>query len=323
MMNGSSGQADFNFSSDGLLAFAPSGALTPFANLTLSWMDLRGTISSLFDTLRGYNSVSLSPDGQMIATDISAANDDIWVYQIARGMLTRLTLGGGNNNYPTWSPDGKYVIYNSEKGRSPNIFRKPWNGSGAEERLTSSSNAQIPVSFTPDGRMLSFNENGDIWILPIDSGDGITERKPWPFIQSPAQEVGGFISPDGRWMGYTSDESGKNEVCVAAFPKHEGKWQISNGGGIWPIWSRDGKELFYINGQSLMVVDVHAATTFDFSVPRKVCEIPTNVTVWDISPDGQRFLSVVAKTQQLTLPRLEIVTDWFEAVKAKCAGNKN
>ena len=323
LTNGAAGQAYVDFSNDGMLVFAPSGTLSPFENLVLAWMDRHGTTAPLFDTLRGYNRARLSPDGQKIATDISAANDDIWVYQIPRGILTRLTFGGGNNNFPMWSPDGKYVVYNSEKGKSPNIFRRPWDGSGDEERLTSSANAQIPVSFTPDGKMLSFNENNDIWILPLDSVGGKNERKPWPFIQSPAEESEGIFSPDGRWMAYTSNESGKNEVCVVAFPKRGGKWQISNGGGIYPMWSRNGKELFYFNGSSLMVVDVFAANTFDFSVPRKVCEIPPDVTLWDISPDGQRFLGTVAKTQQLTLPRLVVVTEWFEALKAKFAGNKN
>ena len=322
-MNGSSGQAWIGFSNSGILIFAPVGAVSSFENLVFSWMDRHGTISPLYDTLRGYNRSSLSPDGQKVATDISAANDDIWVCQIARGILTRLTFGGGNNNFPIWSPDGKYVIYNSEKGTSPNIFRKPWDGSGTEERLTSSSNAQIPVSFTPDGKMLSFNQNGDIWILPLDSSSGKNERKPWSFIQSSAEETGGRFSPDGRWMAYTSNGSGKNEVCVVAFPKREGQWQISNGGGIDPIWSRNGKELFYFNGSSLMAVNVFATNTFDFSVPRKVCEIPPTVQLWDISPDGQRFLAIVTKARQLTFPRLEGVTEWFEVMKAKCAGNKN
>jgi eukaryotic-like serine/threonine-protein kinase len=323
LVNFASGGAYIDLSKNGIFVFAPLGTLSPYENLALSWMDRHGMTSPLFDTLRGYDRAGLSPDGQKIATDIGAANDDIWVYQIARGVLTRLTFGGGNNNFPVWSPDGKYVAYNSEKGNAPNIFRKPWDGSGAEERLTSSSTAQIPVSFTPDGKMLSFNQNGDIWILPLDSTGGRSDRDAWSFIQSPAEESGGRFSPDGRWMAYTSNESGKNEVCVVAFPKREGKWQISNGGGIDPMWSRNGKELFYFNGSSLMVVNVLATNTFDSSVPRKVCEIPTNVSLWDISPDGQRFLAVDTRTQQMTLPRFEVVTEWFEAVKAKCAGNKN
>ncbi|MBI1803793.1 MAG: serine/threonine-protein kinase [Ignavibacteriae bacterium] len=315
-MNGGSGQANIDFSNNGVLVFAPAGPRS-YDNVALAWMDRHGATHPLLDTLRSYFSASLSPDGQKVATAINAANDDIWVYHIVRGVLTRLTFGGGNNDFPIWSPDGKYVVYGAEKGKSLNIFRKPWDGSEAEERLTNEVNAQVPKSFTPDGKVLSFEQNGDIWILPLDN-----ERKPWPFIQSPANDGGGYFSPDGRWMAYTSNESGKNEVYVVAFPKREGKWQISNGGGAGAVWSRNGKELFYTNGSSLMVVDVSAGSTFDFSVPRKLCDIPPSTNLQDISPDGQRFLALVSQSQQLTLPRLEVVLEWFEEVKQKFAGNK-
>ncbi len=314
-----SGQAAVDFSNNGMLVFAPQGQLTT-NNSTLALMDRTGNISPLLDTLRTYVNPVFSPDGKKIATGINAANNDVWIYHIGRAVLTRLTFGGGNNDFPIWSPDGRYVVYSAEKGKSPNLFRKPWDGSGVEERLTSSPNTQTAGSFTSDGTTLSFNENGDIWILPLDSKG---ERKPWPFIQSAANEQWGLFSPDGRWMAYTSDESGKNEVNVVAFPKKEGKWQISNGGGDLAGWSLDGKELFYINNNTVMKVDVLTATTFDFSVPQKVCEIPSNANLADISPDGKKFLVVVSRAGRLGIPRLEVVTEWFEVVKGKFAGNKN
>ncbi len=316
-MNPGSGQASIGFSNNGVLVFAPSGPRS-FSSFALAWMDRQGQTRPLFETLRSYFSARLSPDGQKVTTDVNAANDDIWVYHITRGTLTRLTFAGGNNDLPIWSPDGKYVVYSAEKGKSPNIFRKAWDGSSAEERLTNDPSAQTPTSFTPDGKMLSFEQNGDIWILPMEG-----DRKPWHFVQSPAIEGEGNFSPDGRWMAYTSNESGKNEVYVVAFPKREGKWQISVGGGAGPIWSRNGKELFYVNGSSLMVVNVTSGSAFDFSVPRKLCEIPLSTTVWDITPDGQRFLALVSQSQQLTLSRLEVVTEWFEELKTKFAGKKN
>ena len=318
MMQGS-GQAAADFSNNGMLVFAPQGQLTA-GNSTLAWMDRTGNISPLFDTLRLYTNPLLSPDGQKIAMGINAANNDVWIYHIGRAVLTRLTFGGGNNDFPIWSPDGKYIVYSAEKGKSPNLFRKPWDGSGIEERLTSSPNTQVAGSFTSDGTTLSFNENGDIWILPLDSTG---ERKPWPFIQSAANEQWGIFSPDDRWMAYNSDESGKREVNVVAFPKREGKWQISNGGGDLAGWSMDGKELFYINNQSLMKVDVLAGTTFDFSVPQKVCEIPSNANFADSSPDGEKFLVVVSRAGRLGIPQLEVVTEWFELVKGKFTGGKN
>jgi len=316
-MNRGSGQANIGFSTNGVLVFAPSGPRS-FENIALTWMDRHGHLSPLLDTLRSYYSAKLSPDGQKVATAINAANDDIWVYQIARGVLTRLTFAGGNNDFAIWSPNGRYVVYTAEKGKSPNIFRKPWDGSGDDERLTKDVNAQVPISFTPDGKILSFEQNGDIWMLSLDPS---VERKSWPFIQSPANDAGGFFSSDGRWMAYTSNESGKNEVYVVAFPNREGKWQISNGGGAQPLWSRNGKELYYTNGSSLMVVEVSAGSTFDFSVPRKLCELPASTSLQDISPDGQRFLAFESRLRQSALPRLEVVVDWFEEVKEKFAAN--
>ncbi len=313
---GGAGYAYVDFSSEGTLAFAASG-YRDFNGVTLEWMDQTGKLHPLLDTSRRFQDQSLSPDGQKVATGIGAANNDIWIYHIGRETLSRLTFAGGNNDNPVWSADSKYVYYMAEKGKSPNIFRKLWDGSGEEERLTMNGTSQKPISCSPDGKALSFNQDGDIWILPLEG-----DRQPWPFIRTPALEEGGLFSPDGRWVAYLSDENGKKEVYVTAFPKHEGKWQISNGGGVRPIWSRTGKELFYNNGSSLMVVDVPATTTFDFSVPRKVCDIPALVTIQDISTDSKRFLVAVSQSQRTTLPRLEVITDWFQEVREKFSGSK-
>ncbi len=315
--NPGSGQANIGFSSTGLFILAPSGALS-YDRFSLEWMDRQGHLYPLLDTLRSYFSARVSPDGKKIATDINAANDDVWLYQISRGTLTRVTFAGGNNNFPLWSPDGKYIVYNAEKGKAPNIFRRPWDGSGAEERLTSDPSTQTPLSFTPDGKMLSFEQNGDIWILPLEG-----DRKPFPFIHSPANEGNGTFSPDGRWMAYTSNESGKNEIYVTAFPKREGNWQISNGGGTTPIWSRDGKELFFVNSSSLMVVNVSPGPTFDFSEPRNLCTIPPSALVADIGADGRQFLVRTPRSEQVTLQHLVVITDWFNEVREKIAGSKN
>ncbi|HTK81348.1 MAG TPA: hypothetical protein VL633_03580, partial [Bacteroidota bacterium] len=312
------GNATMDFSSNGTLVFAPTGAQTGNAN-SLSWMDRTGKLSPLYDTLKPYTVALLSPDGQKIALGINAANNDVWVYHIARSVLSRITFGGGNNDNPIWSPDGKYIVYSAEKGKTQNLFRKPWDGGGNEERLTTSPNFQVANSFTPDGKILSFNEKGDIWILNMEG-----DHKSQPFIQTPATETDGFFSPDGKWMVYTSDETGKKEVYVTSFPEHRGKWQVSNGGGGGALWSRDGKELFYFNGSTIMKVDVLAqGGTFDFSVPRKLCEEAPDTDTQDISVDGKLFLVRVAQTQRVTLPELEVVTNWFQVVENKFAANRN
>ncbi|HTK82091.1 MAG TPA: protein kinase [Bacteroidota bacterium] len=306
-------------SNNGVAAFAPPSAFKGFNNRSIGWFDRAGTLHPLFDTLRNYSNAALSPDGQKIALEIGSANDDIWMYDISRGLLSRLTFGWGNNNYPVWSANGKYVIYSAEKGQIANIYKKAWDGSGNEDRLTSSLNPQRPVTVTRDGKYLSFEENNDIWILPLDS-EG-TAGKPFPYIQTPADESGGFFSPDGKWMAYMSDESGKDEVYVVAFPKREGKRQVSNGGGAGGAFSRDGRELFYGNGRSFMVVDVKQGTTTEFSVPRKLFTIPQEVSLHDISLDGSQFLSLVHRAKPDSIQRLDVVTEWFEVVKSKFARN--
>ncbi len=313
-----SGEACLAFTDAGTMIFAPQTLDLAYQS-SISLMDMHGTQSSLFDTLRWYNTAFLSPDGKKLAIGINAANDDIWVYQIERGVLTRVTFGGGNNDAPIWSPDGKYLVYSAEKGKVPNLYRKPWNGSGAEERLLSSPHLQIPVSFSPDGKNLAFDEAGDIWILPMDSAGA---GKPEPYLQSPAEETGGLFSPDGRWLAYMSNESGKNEIYVSGFPKREGKSQISDGGGYLLCWSRDGKELYFGTGTTIKAVDVLPSAMFDFSMPKKVCDVPPNVIPWDISLDGKSFISIVSKSAKVTLPRLEVVSDWLETVKDKFSDNK-
>lgn len=317
-LNPFSGDGTFAFSNSGVLAYVPLGSSSFDVN-TIAWMDRQGKLTTLLEKTRPFFNGTISPDNQKLVLTINAANDDIWVYHIARGTLTRLTFGGGNHGFPIWSPDGKFVIYMAEKGSSSNLFRKPWDGSGADERLTESDQQQVPSSFTPDGKHLAFIQSGDIWVLPFEK-----DRKPWAFINSPADEPFGIFSPDGHWMAYQSNESGKYEVFVVSFPKREGKWQVSSGGGIAPLWSRNGKELLYVNGTSLMSVDVFLKPTFDFSTPKKLCDIPSSTLgPWDISLDGQRFLMVVAPAQQITTTKVNVVLGWFDELKEKLAGRKN
>jgi serine/threonine-protein kinase len=311
------------FSSDGVAVFAPPAAYRDVNDKSLGWLDRSGVTHPLYDTLRNYGAARLSPDGQKIAMEVKSANDDIWVYDISRGLLSRLTFGWGNNNLPIWSPDGKYVFYSAEKGQSASIYRKPWDGSGKEERLTTSSNPQSPVSVTPDGKFLSFNEGLDIWILPLDSSGAASAGKPYPFVQTPVTEFGGNFSPDGKWMTYISNESGKPEVYALAFPSREGKRQVSIGGGVASAFSRDGKQLFYFTrDSSVFVVDVKAGSVFDCSAQRKVLTIPKKTGMLDISLDGTQFLVRIWHPKQDPVAHLDLVTDWFEVVKGRFAETK-
>jgi Tol biopolymer transport system component len=282
-------------------------------------MDMEGNLHPLVDTMRAYGGVALSPDGEKVAADAGAANDDIWVYQLKKGILTRLTFGGGNNDWPIWSPDGAYVVYASEKGKNLNLFRKRWDGSSPEERLTTNHVSQSATSFSPDGKFLTFTQGTDIWVLPMDGA-----RTPFPFVESSAHKDNAKISPDGKWMAYTSDESGKNEVYVVPFPKREGKWQISSGGGSLPQWSPDGKELYFVGGSSIMTVGVTTGASFNYSAQREVCSGLANATgFFGLTPDGKRFVVGVSTTGQYTLNHISVVTNWFDELQSKLAGAKN
>jgi serine/threonine protein kinase/Tol biopolymer transport system component len=316
-LNHGSGDVDMVFSSSGAFIFSPAGPLS-FDNVVEVWLDRHGKMQPLLDSARAYFGGTISPDGQRIALTIQAANDDIWVYHRIRGTLTRLTFGGGNHGSPIWSPDGKYVYYFAEKGSSPDIFRKAWDGSGTEERLSNGLNASALTSFRKDGKALAFVQNGDIWILPFGN-----ETKPFPFLQSAAIEQGGQFSPDGRWLAYSSNESGRDEIYVVPYPKKDGKWQISASGGITPLWSSDGKEIFFVNGSKVMVTEVKGGATFDFSVPHFLFDIPPNAFIEDIAPDGKRFVAGVARTQELTQTKLVVVLEWFKDLKDKFSSAKN
>jgi serine/threonine-protein kinase len=317
------GTVCLGISTSGVAVFAPASSAFDINSTSLVWLDQAGSVRPLYDTLRNYAAALLSPDGQKVAVGIASANDDIWIYDIPRGLLTRLTYGWGNNNSPVWSADGSSVIYSAEKGQTANLYRKPWDGSGGEERLTVSANPQTPIDVTPDGKFLSFDENGDIWILPLDSAGASGRGAPYPFLQTPALETGGVFSRDGKWLVYTSDESGKPEVYVVSFPKRAGKQQLSNGGGFAGGFSRDGKQFFYGAGGNLMVIDVNAGSRFDYSVPRKFCTLPPKVDPKDIALDGKRILALLDHAKRDSVLRLDVVTEWFEVVKAKTSPSSN
>jgi Tol biopolymer transport system component len=306
-----------SFSSTGAFAFAPAGPLS-FDNEREEWIDRGGKLQPLLDSARAYAAASISPDGQKIAFTISAANDDIWVLNRNRGTLTRLTFAGGNHAFPLWSPDSKYVLYMAENGSTPNIYRKAWDGSGTEDKLTTGLNVSALTSIRKDGKALAFDQNGDVWVLPLEG-----EQKPVPFLHSGAIESGGVFSPDGRWLAYCSNESGRSEIYVVPYPKKDGKWQVSADGGIAPLWNRNGKELFYINGTKAMVAEIKESSSFDFSVPSPLFDIPPNAIIEDIAPDGRKFLAAIARTEALTQSKLVVVLEWFKELKQKFAGIKN
>ncbi|HMD13372.1 MAG TPA: protein kinase [Bacteroidota bacterium] len=309
-MNPFSGEVSLAFSRDGTLLYIPRG-IESYAIGRIKWLDMQGQMTSLVDTTNSYFSSALSPDGEKLALHVQGANDDVWMYHIGRKSLTRLTFGGGNSGYPVWSVDGRYVMYMSERGGVSNIYRTAWDGSGKEERLTTSPGSQFPRSVSPDGKFLSFVQDNDIWILALDSS-----RKTYPFFTSPATEANPVFSPDGHYIAYETNESGKYEIVIVPFPSRAGKWQVSSGGGSNPIWSPSGNEIYFTQGTTIYSVDIHPGNVFDYSAPKKVLDLPPDGQFLSgISLDGKKFALVTVPTKELSTSEFTLVTNWFQQLR--------
>jgi len=306
----SSGAAMFSSSLPGILIYAP-GTNRPFEG-SLIWRDKLGRLEQLAET-RCYADPRLSPDGQQLAVRILAANDDIYLYEIPRHTFSRLTLGGGNYYAPVWTPDGKRLVYSSDKSGHANLYWKDADGSGAEQRLTRCDFQQIATSFSHDGKTVVFDQDSpsggrDIWTLTMQADD-----KPRPFIQTVFDEYDGAVSPDGRWMAYVSNDSGRDEVYVQSFPKAARRWTVSNGGGKSPIWGTEGNELSYRNGDKMMLATITIRPTFSATSSRVVFELPPRVGQYDVARDG-RFL-MIQNQGQGSVDALNVIVNWFEELK--------
>jgi len=305
-----SGVMQASLSANGTLVYTSTAS----EQRRLSWVDRSGRSEPIPAEPRAYTYPRLSPDGQKIAVSATAPTPDIWVYDIPRGVQTRITLDG-NNTRSVWTPDGKRLAYASDRaGGPPNIYWIDANGSAPPERLTTSPNQQVPEGWAPDGKTLAFSEftpetNWDIWMLDFPP------RKPRVFLRTPVHDGGRAFSPDGRWFAYYSDESGRGEVYVRSYPGPGDKWLISTGGGAEPVWSRNGRELFYRSGKRLMAVDVTLQPSFAAGRPRVLFEgpyvsaLPAN---FDVSLDGQRFVMLEPERPDARPPSLGIVLNAFE-----------
>jgi serine/threonine protein kinase/WD40 repeat protein len=320
------GMAQFSASADGSLAYVPGGSTLSESRLV--WVDRKGTVQPLAAPPQGYVFPRLSPDGQRVATGVESGNAGLWLYELARGAMTRLSGATGIIPYPIWTPDGKQITSLAAPEGAMNIYRIPADGSGAAELVSSSGeDYKVPGSWSPDGKVLAFSlqdqaTGWDIWVQKLD-GDG----KSRPLLQSPANEGGPMFSPDGRWLAYESDESGRVEVYVRPFPGPGSKWQISTEGGTEAIWARNGRELFYRSGDKMMVAAVETRTTFSAAKPRLLFEghyeagMYTFQPNYDVAPDGQRFL-MIRETEQKSGTQINVVLNWFEELKQKVPTGK-
>jgi dipeptidyl aminopeptidase/acylaminoacyl peptidase len=321
--------AAFSVSDNGILAYRGGGAVS--TDVQLTWYDRSGKPLETIGGQAAYQGVDLSPDGRRIAAHRhDGSGGDIWLLDGERGTNSRFTFEASqDNSSPVWSPDGSQIAFSSIRGESWVLHRKPSNGAGNEEVLFQSSNPKVPMAWSPDGKNLLYwqldsKTGADIWVLPL-SGD----RKPYAFAQSKFSESHPQFSPDGKWVAYSSDQSGKWEIYVQPFPPIGPKWQISTNGGFFPRWRGDGLELYYTEqtqGGKIMAVGVSSeGVTFKAGSPKPLFESPyVNFPhagwyhTFAVSADGQRFLipRTVSKDQnKLASQPINVVVNWTAILK--------
>ena len=315
------GGAQYAFSQNGTLAYL-AGTVAD-QSFPVVWADRKGATTALLDEARAYSSPRLSPDGKRVAFHIDTGDSrDIWLYEIARGAMTRLTFVGDSNIVPIWTPDGSRVAFASTRtGSGQPIFWKRADGAGEAEQLTSGATTQGPGSFSPDGRFLAYfadsPETGfDLWVVPLEG-----DRKPETFLASPATEVFPEFSPDGRWIGYMSNESGRMEIYVRPFPGPGGKWQVSTEGGAFQRWTRNGGELIYRQGSKWMAVEISAeGDSLRAGKPQEIFEGAflnlARFPAYDVSRDGNRFVLFPAAedTGVVSRTHLNFIFNWFDTL---------
>jgi hypothetical protein len=328
------GAAQYSFSARGSLVYV-SGSLQSAAQSSLVWVSRNGAEQPLAAPARAYEFPRLSPEGRRVAGEIDEKETQVWQYDLSRETLTRFTFEGNYNANPVWTPDGKRIAFRSNKEGPLNLFWQLADGSGGQERLTTSEYTQGPSSWSRDGQLLAFIEVNpttgyDIWVLRLgdpSAGSGQV-RKAQPFLRTPFLESAPQFSPDGRWLAYISDESGHREIYVQPYPGPGGKWQISTEGGTEPVWNPNGRELFYRSGDKMMAVDIATQPSFAAGKPRMLFEgpyAPTPATFpnYDVSPDGQRFLMLKPSEQGQAVPtQINVVLNWFEELKQKAPAGK-
>lgn len=260
----------------------------------LTWFDRQGKVVGTIGEPGLYRTLSISPDGKRVAVeraDPQTQNKDIWVLDAASGATSRFTSDPGWDAFPTWSPDGSRIVFTSNRSGVYDLYRKASSGAGSEELLYQSTEGKGPNSWSPDGKVLIYYSLGQPTHLKLLAVDGPPDRKPVPLVDPQFSSVTGRFSPDGRWIAYSSNESGKNEVSVRPFDAATGTAGnpvvVTSGGGRTPLWSGDGKELFYINSDGMATaLDVKSKAT------SQLFKVPDGLLFWDVSPDG-RFLMPV------------------------------
>ena len=309
----STGHAPFTASQNGTLVFNSAGGSVH----QLMWRDRAGNEVGALGDPAAYATFDIGPDPNRIVFDVfddQTENRDLWVHDLQRGVSSRFTFHDGSDRSPLWSPDGSRIAFSSPRGTSRDIFVKNASGAGQAEVLLEDVNSLHPCDWSRDGMYMVYMaqapETGwDIWAF---APDGSVD--PFPVVVSPFIDVRPVFSPDGRWLAYQSDESGRPEIYVQRFPEAEGKWQVSTAGGTEPVWSPDGREIFYLDsGQNLVSVQVEIGESFNAGLPETLFETRLVPLIqrnrYAVSSDGQKFLMLTPLDSQSN-PPMTVVQNW-------------
>ncbi len=312
----------FGVSQTGLLVYEIGRGQSRGGQLT--WFDESG---KELETLGqpGANDPWISPDGKHVAystVDEAGRGTDIWLKDLARGVQTRFSFGSRVTRYPVWSPDGTRVAYTGLRESEFDIFAKDASGAGKEEILVESEASKFLSDWSRDGRYILFSSLAPrgkpkygIWVMPL-----FGDRKPYAYLQTDFNNSAAVFSPDGRWLAYQSDESGSYQIYLSPFPAGGGKWGVSQGGGVQPMWKHDGSAIYYLtlDGKLMEASIQEKGSAVEIGTPQELFQQPLtdsgpNARGYAVSPDGKRFL--MSKAEQVSSPPLVLVTDWTKDLK--------
>jgi serine/threonine protein kinase len=318
-----SGGAEYDVADSGLLVYVPGTARPP--DRTLVWVDRQGVSKELPAPVNAYFTPRVSPDGKLLAVMVVGGGpENIWIHEFGRNTLMRFSFEGSGAT-PLWTPDGRRILYRT---RMPSFsFRwKLADGSGTDEMLLGKDfddPSATPFSVSPDGKILLFGRHSaagatGIYALSLDGSGKIQ-----PFLQATFNQSNAQFSPDGRWIVYMSNESGRDEVYVQPFPGPGGKWMISTGGGYYPLWARNGREIFFRSEDKVMSVPVEMQPIFKAGTPRELFRNAgfigsyLGLGNYDVAPDGQHFLMIKEKEAPASSKELGIILNWSDELKRR------
>jgi Tol biopolymer transport system component len=308
--------ASFSVSESGVLAYS-SG--TSRVTTRLTWLDRAGTVAGTVGAPASYLNLALARDDRHVAVSVAAGASEgrgIWIFDVQRGGMSRLTFDAVDDTSPIWSPDGSRVAFHSVRTGESSLRQTLVSGTAQDELLVAGPQL-LPSDWSPDGRFITYSRSAssaDVWILPVTG-----ERKPFALAQTPFTERNGAFSPDGRWIAYQSNETGQPQVYVRPFPPTDRKFLVSIDGGEQPTWRGDGKELFFLAPDSrMMAASVDTSRQFEAGTPQALFVAPalglSNSRQYAVSKDGKRFLMNV-RSERATATPLTVVVNWLVTIQ--------